>query len=118
MSKDGVQRSLWQRFFGGSSSGAGLPDQTVDVGDRFFQVGMGPSVWTVERVCSPGSCKIPHVVITREGSFPDSKIISSLTLMDADKYRRDRRGPDAGTEEDEAKNPGRRRTDRPTNQNN
>ncbi len=67
----------------------------IEVGDRFFQVGMGLTVWTVDRLFHTETCDIPHAVITRSGSCPDSKILSANTLGDTSLYRRDRREPNA-----------------------
>ena len=81
----------------------------IQVGDRFFQVGMGPTVWVVERICVTETCKIPHAVITRAGAVPGSKIISTETLADSTLYRVDRR-VGAGTADDDNR---RRHSDPP-----
>lgn len=83
--------------------------ESVAVGDRFFQVGMGNCVWTVVRICARGQTRMDHAVIERTGSFPDSKILSVNTLLNPSLYRPDRRGgsdgpPPAGVE-------GRRKSD-------
>lgn len=90
-----------------TGSSHGLRAGEIEIGDSFIQVGMGPSVWVVERFCSPKACEIPHVVITREGTTAGSKIISAATLADASLYRMDRRSAVAENETDSR----RRRTD-------
>lgn len=92
------------RFAGDAGRGA-----EIEIGDRFFQVGMGLSVWTVDRLCVTEACDIPHVVITRSGPCPDSKILSVQTLRDTSLYRRDRREPQIDNESGKA----RRYTDPP-----
>ena len=99
---------FFNRLFSGGAH-VNPADGLVEVGDRFFQVGMGTTVWVVERECSQGTCNIKHVVIHRHGSFPDSKIISVDTLLDASMYRRDRRDHDVITPSVHS----RRKLDRP-----
>lgn len=84
---------LLRKMFGLGVNGAGGRSTEVEVGDRFYQSGMGPSVWTVERICTPEACDIQHVVIARGGSFPDNKVVSAMTLQDTSLYRRERRDP-------------------------
>ena len=99
---------FFNRLFSGGAP-ANPADLNVEVGDRFFQVGMGTTVWVVERECSQGTCNIKHVVIHRYGTFPDSKIISVDTLLDNSMYRRDRRDHDLSNPSDHS----RRKLDRP-----
>ena len=97
--------SLFRRIFGGGTPPA--TDKPVELGDRYFQVGMGKAVWVVERICESNNCDIQHVVIHRVGTFPDTKIISVSTLHNPTMYRLDRRVSD---DPDGAKNK-RRKTD-------
>ena len=80
----------------------------LEPGDAFYQVRPGNPEWVIDRICSQTSCSIPHVVISRKGNFPDSKIISASTLLDINLYRHDRR--DVGAIDNKANN--RRRKDR------
>ena len=82
-----------RKLFGLGSGAGGGQSSVVEIGDRFFQSGAGPSVWTVERICTPEACDIQHVVIARGGPFPDSKVVSATTLKDTNLYRRERRDP-------------------------
>lgn len=83
------ENGLISRFF---SSSPPTPEEIkVEEGDCFFQVGMGSTVWVVERLCASNDSCIQHVVITRKGFLPGSKIISAITLVDTNLYRRDLR---------------------------
>lgn len=84
---------FFRKLFGMGSGAHGARSSEVEIGDRFFQSGTGPSVWTVERICTPEACEIQHVVIARGGPFPDSKVVSAMTLIDTNLYRRERRDP-------------------------
>ncbi len=84
---------LLRKMLGMGPGTAGGRSTIVEVGDRFYQSGMGPSVWTVERICTPEACDIQHVVIARGGPFPDNKVVSAMTLQDTSLYRRERRDP-------------------------
>jgi hypothetical protein len=84
---------FFRNLFGLEGGAAGAKSSEVEIGDRFFQSGMGPSVWTVERICTPEACDLQHVVISRGGPFPDSKVVSAVTLKNTNLYRRERRDP-------------------------
>lgn len=71
-----------------------LSAHTVEQGDRFFQIGAGSACWAVDRIYSAQICQIPHAVISRGGSFPETKVLSVPTLQDASLYRADRRNGD------------------------
>ncbi len=82
-----------RNLLGLGAGAAGTGSSEVEIGDRFFQAGAGPSIWTVERICTPEACDIQHVVISRGGPFPDNKIVSAVTLKNTNLYRRERRDP-------------------------
>ena len=84
---------LLRKMLGMGPGVGGGRSSIVEVGDRFYQSGMGPSIWTVERICTPKACDIQHVVITRSGPFPDNKVVSAMTLQNTSLYRRERRDP-------------------------
>lgn len=104
----GSASRLLRRIFGSQSAAPVAPSQFVELGDRFYQVGMGSAVWTIERICETKNCDIPHVVIHRGGAFPSTKILSVVTLMDTSLYRRDRRDPERENQSEK-----RRRKDDP-----
>ncbi len=63
----------------------------VQIGDRYFQIGLANNVWQVERFCTPTMSDVPHVVLSRKGRIPDSKIISVEALLDGEEFRIDKR---------------------------
>ncbi|RME68192.1 MAG: hypothetical protein D6782_01495 [Alphaproteobacteria bacterium] len=75
---------------------AALPPAEIAVGDRFFEANPPHAVWTVDRFLATPACDIPHVIISRDGLAPTTKIISTAVLNDPRFYRRDRRDPDSG----------------------
>jgi hypothetical protein len=75
-----------------------LTPSDLDVGDSFYQVRPGNPEWVIDRICVKTSCDIPHVVISRKGNFPDTKVLSAATLLDLNLYRHDRREPDVENE--------------------
>ena len=102
--------SLWKRMFGAAKHLPGTALPPVEVGDRFYQLGPLGGIWVVDRFCSRKACEIPHVIIERSGGLPESKMISLYTLLDSDKFRRDRRDPGAPNNSPFR----RRRTDAPS----
>lgn len=85
--------TTWSRWFGwgcGANRAAALTDQ-IAVGDRFFESRPPHAVWTVDRYLATPYCDIPHVIISRGGIAPTTKIISTAVLRDVRFFRRDRR---------------------------
>lgn len=81
-------------FLGSSSRKPTITPNDLEAGDNFYQVRPGNPEWVIDRICAKTSCMIPHVVISRKGNFPDTKVISASTLLDPNLYRADRREPE------------------------
>ena len=85
--------NIFKRIFQGTKPATYPEMDLVEPGDRFYQIGMGQTAWVVERLYKSSICEIPHAVITKSGTFPQTKILSVMALLDTIVFRRDKREP-------------------------
>jgi hypothetical protein len=81
----GYNNDLFRRILGGVP-GLDATHDAVKVGDRYFQIGISNTVWQIERFCTPSVSDVPHVMLTRQGHIPDSKIISVEALLNGEEF--------------------------------
>ncbi len=68
----------------GAAKGAAAP--RLEIGQRFYRVGLPSLVWRVSRVYRDGQ-SVEHAVLTSNRRDLDKKTLSVVVLMDSRKYR-------------------------------